>query len=86
LLAYFDGVDWSAVDEDTKFAALHEANVAICEMRERNGLVPISDPLPGERENVSRLIKNCLFPADAGATSEPIPISKNNTPMSERTS
>ena len=79
------GVDWSAVDEDTKYAALHEVNVAICKMRERNGLAPISDPLPDERENVSRLIKNCLFPADAGASSEPMPISKINTPISERT-
>ena len=59
-------------------------NVAICKMRERNGLAPISDPLPDERENVSRLIKNCLFPADAGASSEPMPISKTNTPINER--
>ena len=34
-----------------------QVNAAICTMRERNGLAPISDPLPDERENVSRLIK-----------------------------
>jgi hypothetical protein len=83
LLAYCRSVDWSTVDEETKYAALHEVNVAICTMRERNGLAPISDPLPDERENVSRLIKSCLFPAYAGASSEPMPISKNKHPIYE---
>jgi hypothetical protein len=62
LLAYIRGVDWSTVDADTRFICLHEINVAITRMRERNSMDPFDDPLRGQPESVSRLIKAHLFP------------------------
>jgi hypothetical protein len=61
LLAYIRGVDWSTVDADIKFVCLHEINTAIAAMRERHGMDSFNDPLPGQPENVSRLIKAHLF-------------------------
>jgi hypothetical protein len=60
--------DWSVVDADTRFICLHEINTAICRLRERNGLVVIDDPLPGELDNAYRIIKAMFdkFPAPAG--------------------
>jgi hypothetical protein len=52
--------DWSAVDAATRFVALHEINTAVMRWRERNGLEPIDDPLPGERESAYRLVKRIL--------------------------
>lgn len=36
----------------TRLTVLHEVNSTITRLRERNGLAPIDDPLPSERENV----------------------------------
>jgi hypothetical protein len=63
LLNYMRGVDLSDVDYPTRLVMLHEINRAIAAVRERGGLAPYSDPLPGEPENLSRLIKQHLFPA-----------------------
>jgi hypothetical protein len=52
---------WSCVC-DCRLIALHEINVAITKLRERNGLAPIDDALPGERPNVFIRIKEQLFP------------------------
>jgi hypothetical protein len=62
LLAYIRGVDWTTVDADTRFICLHEINAAIAALRERHGMDPFDDPLPGQPENVSRHIKAHLFP------------------------
>jgi hypothetical protein len=62
LLAYIRGIDWSAVDANTRFICLHEINAAIAALRERHGMGAFDDPLPGQPENVSRLIKAHLFP------------------------
>jgi hypothetical protein len=62
LLAYIRGVDWGTVDANTRFIVLHEINAAIAAMRERHGMAPFDDPLPGQPENVTRLIKTRLFP------------------------
>ena len=40
--------------------ALHEINAAITALRERNGLAPIDDPLPGAPENAFRIIKTIM--------------------------
>jgi hypothetical protein len=61
-LAYIKGVDWSAVDANTRFVCLHEIDHTVIRMRERHGMAPFDDPLPGQRENVTRQIKAHLFP------------------------
>jgi hypothetical protein len=68
LLAFVRGIPWPTIDEDARYVALHEIGRAIVSLRERQGLPPFSDPLPGERENVSRLIKQTMFPANAAPT------------------
>jgi hypothetical protein len=62
LLAFIEAQDWSAIDAETRLVALHEINDAITKFRERNGLPPIDDALPGERLNAFLLIKQQLFP------------------------
>src|SRR5262249_30232165 len=48
LVEFIDAQDWSAVDAETRFIALHEINQAICKLRERLNQPPIDDALPGE--------------------------------------
>jgi hypothetical protein len=61
LLAYVRGIEWSSVDETTRCVVLHEVGRAIMTLRERRGLPPFDDPLPGQPENVSRIVKRHLF-------------------------
>jgi hypothetical protein len=65
LLGYIRGIEWSGIDETTRYVVLHEVGRAVAALCERDGLAPFDDPLPGERENVFRLIKQILFPAQA---------------------
>jgi hypothetical protein len=51
LLALMRGYCWENVDPNTKFILLHEINDAITRMREKHGMAPIDDPLPGEKVN-----------------------------------
>src|SRR5262245_37734028 len=53
LLAYVRVVDWSAIDYATRLVVLHEINTAITHLRERNGLSPFDDGVPGDREKFS---------------------------------
>src|SRR6516162_3172525 len=75
LLAYIRGVDWSAVDYATRLVVLHETNTAITRMREHNGMEPIDDGLPGDRDNVFRTIRHVITSSrPAGAAPEPMPV------------
>ena len=58
--------DWSTVDAETRLIVLHEINIAIAALREKQGMPPIDDPLPGEPDNAFRIIKN-LFRVSAPA-------------------
>src|SRR6516165_2710611 len=52
LVDFIAAQDWSVVDTDTRFTALHEINIAITKLRERNGQEPIIRSAawcPGER-------------------------------------
>jgi hypothetical protein len=49
--------DWSVVDADTRLIVLHQVNTAITTLREKAGMPPIDDPLPGEPDNAYRIIK-----------------------------
>jgi hypothetical protein len=60
LLAYIRGVDWATVDYRTRLTVLHEVNSAITRLRERNGMDPFDDGVPGERDNVFRIIRGIV--------------------------
>jgi hypothetical protein len=79
LVDFIAAQDWSVVDTDTRFTALHEINIAITKLRERNGQEPISDPLPGAPQNAFRIIKNLFksFPPRAGERAEAIGVGEN---------
>jgi hypothetical protein len=65
LIALLREHDWSQMDADVRLVVLHEINQAITRLRERAGLAPIDDPLPGQRLNAFLLIKEHLFPRKA---------------------
>jgi hypothetical protein len=74
LLAAVQHTDWNTVSYDVRLTVLHQVNEAIARLRERAGLPPIDDPLPGQPDNVFRRIKQILFPsspATAGASNPP---------------
>jgi hypothetical protein len=62
LLTLMRSHTWADVDADTRFILLHEINTAITRMREKNGMVVISDPLPHQRLSVFLTIKSLMFP------------------------
>jgi hypothetical protein len=62
LLNFIEAQDWASIDAETRLIALHEINVAVMRLRERNGMEPIDDPLPGQAENLFRRIKQTLSP------------------------
>jgi hypothetical protein len=70
LITLLHEFDWSQMDADVRFVILHETNQAITRLRERSGLPPIDDPLPGQRENAFRLIREHLFPRKAESPPE----------------
>jgi hypothetical protein len=57
LVGLVQSIAWAAIDDPTRFVVLHEANAAIGKQRERSGLVPFDDGLPGDPPNVFRLIQ-----------------------------
>src|SRR5262245_2427428 len=69
LVDFIAAQDWSVVDTDTRFTALHEINIAITKLRERNGQEPISDPLFGAPENAFLQEPVQEFPAACGGAS-----------------
>jgi hypothetical protein len=65
LLNFVRRCDWSSVSYDTRLTVLHEINERITRMRERHGLAPFDDPLPGQPDNVFRIIRAILAPSPA---------------------
>jgi len=60
LVGFIDAIDWSAIDYQTRLTVLHELNTAITKWRERQGLDPISDPLPGAPPNAFQVIREIV--------------------------
>jgi hypothetical protein len=60
LLNFVRRCDWSSVSYDTRLTVLHQINETITGMRERHGLPPFDDPLPGQPENVFRIVRAIL--------------------------
>lgn len=51
------------IDPETRLIALHEINVAITKLRERHGMSPIDDALPGERLTAFQIVRSIIsFP------------------------
>jgi hypothetical protein len=67
LLACFERPDWSVVSYDVRLTLLHELNIAVTRLRERQGMSPFDDGVPGERNNIFRRIKALMFAALPGA-------------------
>jgi hypothetical protein len=65
LVDFIAAQDWSVVDTDTRFTALHEINIAITKLRERNGQEPMcpGERVPDHQEPVQE------FPAACGGAS-----------------
>ena len=63
LIGYVRTIDWSTIDYDTKLVVIHELNVSITAYREKCGLDPIDDPLPGQLESPFRTIRAIVLTA-----------------------
>jgi hypothetical protein len=72
LVEFIEAQDWSTVDVHTRLIALHEISAAICELREKQGLPPIDDALPGEPLRAFQIIRGIVnsFPQSRGGQSE----------------
>jgi hypothetical protein len=64
LVDFIRAQDWSAIDAQTKLVVLHEINTAIAKLRERSGMEPIADALPGERDNVFQATRLMIIPPE----------------------
>jgi hypothetical protein len=60
LLNFIRRSDWRSVSYDTRLTVLHHINDRITRMRERHGLPPFDDPLPGQPDNVFRIVRSIL--------------------------
>jgi hypothetical protein len=70
LLALLRRQDWRLVDADTRLTVLHEINIASARLRERNGLSPFSDSLPGEQPTLFELARVLLDPKSIASCPE----------------
>jgi hypothetical protein len=62
LIGFIGAIDWAAIDYQTRLTVLHEVNSAITAYREKRGVEPLDDNLPGEPDTPFRAIKAILFP------------------------
>jgi hypothetical protein len=62
LIDFIAARDWSRIDANTRLIALHEINRAITKLRERMGLDPIDDAMPGEPLRAFQLIRAIINP------------------------
>jgi hypothetical protein len=57
LIGFIQAIDWAMVDFASRLVVVHELNNAIMTFREKRGLEPINDNLPGEPDTPFRTIK-----------------------------
>src|SRR5262249_48710288 len=57
LVGVVQSIDWSTIPYDIRLVVVHELNASITRYREKRGLDPIDDPLPGQPESPFRTIK-----------------------------
>jgi hypothetical protein len=57
LLKFIEAQNWKVMDYSVRLIALHMINDAVTRLRERMGLAPFDDGVPGERRNVFQTIR-----------------------------
>jgi hypothetical protein len=60
LLEMVDAGPWREADRDAQFEVLRMIDDAIIALREKHGLPPFSDPMPGEADNAFLLVRGML--------------------------
>jgi hypothetical protein len=80
LLQFVRATPWHDVDHETRAVALHQINFAIIRLRERHGLPPFDDALPGDRLNVFQTIREMIsrLSTSCGAAPERMPVEEPN--------
>src|SRR6516164_1383560 len=63
LIGYVQSINWAAIDYATKLTVVHEINNAITAFREKQGLEPIDDGLPGQPATPFHTIKAIVLTA-----------------------
>ena len=71
LIGFIDAIDWGSIDFDTRLTVLHEVNAAVTRYREKRGLPPIDDPLPGAPDNAFQVIRKILTELPAPSRAGP---------------
>jgi hypothetical protein len=61
LLDFMRRIDWISISYDVRLTALHQINQKIMRLRERAGLPPLDDPVPGQADNVFRRVRSMLL-------------------------
>src|SRR5262245_41829085 len=61
LIGYTRAINWLEIDYLTRLTVIHELNTAITAFREKRGLEPIDDNLPGDPDTPFRTIKMILL-------------------------
>jgi hypothetical protein len=61
LIGFVNSIDWTVIPYDTRLVVLHEINAAITRFREKRGVEPIDDALPGKPDTPFRTIKAIMF-------------------------
>lgn len=70
LVDYIRGAAWiHAADKDTRYLVLSVIDTAIVRLRERNGLEPFDDALPGEPDTAFQAIRKLIIPESSPAAS-----------------
>jgi hypothetical protein len=72
LIGFIGAIDWGSIDYETRLTVLHEVNATITRYREKCGLDPIDDPLPGAPSNAFQIIRGIItsFPHARGGPPE----------------
>jgi hypothetical protein len=63
LIGFAHSIDWSEIDFNTRLVVVHELSAAITAFREKRGLEPIDDNLPGQPDTPFRTIKAIVLTA-----------------------
>jgi hypothetical protein len=71
LIGFIGAIDWGSIDFETRLTVLHEVNAAITRWREKRGLDPIDDPLPGAASNAFQAIRKILTELPASSRARP---------------
>jgi hypothetical protein len=71
LVEFISAIDWSAIDYETRLIVLREVSVAITRYREKRGLEPFDDPLPGASPNAFQVIRGIITELPASSRARP---------------